>query len=59
MTTTTTIDESYLALARDLADALMRFARNRHTDDQKEIGALQHTLCQLRREELAPPPSGK
>ncbi len=45
-------DEQYASLARDLADTLMLWARNRHTDDQKQIGALQTELCKLRRQEI-------
>ena len=48
----TDVEQRYAALARDLADVLMLWARNRHTDDQKEIGRLQSELCRLRRIEL-------
>lgn len=47
------MDDRYAALARDLADALILFARDRRDDDKKQIAALQHRLCQLRREEWA------
>jgi hypothetical protein len=46
------IDDQYCQLARDLADTLMRWARHRDSNDQKQIGALQTALCQLRRREL-------
>jgi len=50
---TTPTDAQYAGLGRELADALIRFARDRRTEDQKDIGWLQHELCRLRREELA------
>jgi hypothetical protein len=53
---TTTTDADYTQLARNLAEALMRYARDRRTEDQKEIGVLQHQLCQMRRIELTPEP---
>ena len=48
--------EKYSGLARNLADTLMRWARERHADDQKQIAQLQTELCKLRRDELTPPP---
>jgi hypothetical protein len=49
-------DENYARLARELADMLMHWARDRHSDDKKEIARLQSELCQLRREELRSEP---
>jgi hypothetical protein len=47
------VDEAvYLQLARDLADTLRAFARERRDDLKKEIARLQTELCRLRREEL-------
>jgi hypothetical protein len=48
-------DADYARTARSLAETLMRFARDRRTEDQKEAGALQSQLCQMRRAELAEP----
>ncbi|MBO0715753.1 MAG: hypothetical protein J2P55_00250 [Rhizobiales bacterium] len=52
-------DASYAGIGRDLADTLMRWARDRRTDDQKQVGALQHQLCQMRRAELSEPDDKK
>jgi hypothetical protein len=42
------------AFARSLAAALMRYARERRFEDQKEIARLHHELCQAFREESEP-----
>lgn len=52
-------DADYVRVGRNLAEALMRYARERRSDDHKEVGALQHTLCQMRRAELAEPVDDK
>lgn len=46
----------YTSVARNLADTLIRFARDRRDEDRKEIGRLHYELCQLRRRDLEPPP---
>ena len=46
------MNETYAELARGLADALMRYARERDADTRKIIAEMQHDLCQLRRGEL-------
>jgi hypothetical protein len=46
-------DDKYASLARELADCLMKFARDRSSDDRKQIGAIQTELCKLRRSEIA------
>jgi hypothetical protein len=49
-----TADETvYIQLARDLADTLRSFARERRDDLKKEIARLQTELCTTRRLELA------
>jgi hypothetical protein len=53
--TPTEYQTKYASLARSLADTLMVWARDRRTEDQKQAGALQHDLCQIRRAELAEP----
>jgi hypothetical protein len=50
-------DAVYAQLARDLADALRAFARERRDELKKEIARLQTELCTLRREELREPPA--
>jgi hypothetical protein len=45
-------DDRYAAIARSLADALMRYARERRMEDKKDVAQAQFELCQLRREEL-------
>ena len=45
-----------LLTARNLADALIRWARERRDDDKREVAWLQHELCQARRKELAAVP---
>lgn len=45
------------AIARNLADALAHFARERRSEDQKEIARLHTELCNARRAELKPPES--
>ena len=47
-----TVDEQYASLARDLADILMVYARERRDDDKKHVAQLQTSLCKLRRAEL-------
>jgi hypothetical protein len=54
--TPTEYANKYAAIGRNLADTLMVWARDRRTEDQKQAGALQHDLCQIRRAELAEPP---
>jgi hypothetical protein len=49
-------DTAMAKIARDLADALMRFARDRHVDDKKDIATLQTVLCHQRKKELAAAP---
>lgn len=39
-------------IARDLAKALILFARDRHEDERKAISILQHMLCVEFRKEL-------
>jgi hypothetical protein len=46
--------DAMLAIARDLADALINFARDRRPDDQKEIARLHTELCKARWTELQP-----
>jgi hypothetical protein len=48
-------DIVYAQLARDLADTLRLFARERRDDLKKEIARLQTELCATRRLELAEP----
>jgi hypothetical protein len=48
-------DIVYAQLARDLADTLRMFARERRDDLKKEIARLQTELCATRRLELAEP----
>jgi len=50
-------DARMAGLARELADALSRYARERRSDDQKEVARLQTELCAARRIELDPPPA--
>jgi hypothetical protein len=45
--------DNYVLIGRDLADALMRYARDRRDDDKKIIASLHRDLCVLRRAELA------
>ena len=42
----------YAPTARNLANTLMAFARDRREDDKKLIAQLHTELCKLRREEL-------
>jgi hypothetical protein len=51
----TELQELYHQLGADLADVLMRWARDRRDDDKKLIGQLQRDLCMLRRAEIADP----
>jgi len=46
-------DSDYAVLARDLADALMAYARDRRDDDKKRVAQLQTELCMFRRAEIA------
>jgi hypothetical protein len=46
------VDDYFATTARTLADVLIRYARDRRPEDQKEIAQLQTELCKLRREEL-------
>jgi hypothetical protein len=48
-------DIVYAQLARDLADTLRMFARERRDDLKKEIARLQTELCATRRLELEQP----
>jgi hypothetical protein len=48
-------DDFMAGLARELADALRRYARERHPEDQQEVARLQTSLCTARRAKLAPP----
>jgi hypothetical protein len=52
----TSAENLLLETARQLADTLSRFARDRREDDRKEIARLHTQLCHLRRKEKAPPP---
>jgi hypothetical protein len=45
-------DDVMARLARDLADALRRYARERRSDDRQQIARLQTELCATRRQEL-------
>jgi hypothetical protein len=49
-------DTAYAQLARDLADTLMTFARERHDDQKKAIAVLHTELCEMRRIERLEPP---
>jgi hypothetical protein len=42
-------------IARDLADALRSYARERRSEDQQEVRRLLTSLCAARRAELAAP----
>lgn len=45
-------DDAVMAtLARHLAETLMRYARERRPDDQKEIARLHTELCRVYRDE--------
>ena len=46
------LEQQYIAFGRDLADTLMRYARERRDEDKKFIAALHHDLCVLRRAEI-------
>lgn len=46
------MNDKYASLARDLADVLMVYARERRDEDKKNIARLQSDLCRLRRQEL-------
>ena len=46
-------DATMAAVARELAEALILFARDRRPDDQKEIARLHHALCVAYRNEQA------
>lgn len=50
-------DAVMAGIARDLADVLARYARERRSEDQKEIARLHTELCNARRAELKPPES--
>ncbi|HXA10713.1 MAG TPA: hypothetical protein VNW93_00745 [Mycobacterium sp.] len=54
MTETSEDDKTMAAFARTLAEALMRYARERRFEDQKEIARLHHELCKAYREESEP-----
>jgi hypothetical protein len=56
-TVTIVNDDRYALVARDLADALIRYARSRRYEDQKDVAHAQFALCQLRREELQDEPA--
>jgi hypothetical protein len=45
-------DEAIALIARQLADALRVFARERRPEDQQQIRQLQTELCAMRRQEL-------
>jgi hypothetical protein len=45
--------ESLANVARDLADALQHYARERHAEDRTRVAELQTQLCATRRVELA------
>lgn len=45
------LDGTYAGMAREMADALMRFARERRDEDKKQIAWMQYELCALRRKE--------
>jgi hypothetical protein len=47
-------DDPMAQIARDLADALRRYAHDRRLEDQQEVRRLQTSLCAARRAELAP-----
>jgi hypothetical protein len=49
----TKTDEHLLVIARQLADALIKYPREGHREqDRRHIGLLQTELCVLRRKEL-------
>jgi len=51
-------NDSYFAgIARELAQALIRFARERRDDDKKAIAALHTSLCAAYREEMEAVPA--
>jgi hypothetical protein len=50
-------DDQWAQLARDLADALMRLARERGDTEKKLVAALHTEMCRERRAELERPPS--
>jgi hypothetical protein len=45
-------DDAMVRIARELADALRRYARERRTEDQQQVRQLQTELCAIRRQEL-------
>jgi hypothetical protein len=45
-------DSTMLAIARQLADALLVFSKSREQGDLKQIGLLNTELCAARRKEL-------
>ena len=45
-------DHRMAALARNLADALARYARERHPDDQREVARIHTEICAERRKEF-------
>lgn len=49
-------DAAWARIGRDLADALMKFARERGPDERKVVAALETELCAERRAELNAPP---
>ena len=46
-------EADYINVARALADALRAYARERRSEDQKDIARLQTELCTIRRDEIA------
>lgn len=52
MTENPKLDSQYATMARACADSLMRFARDRRQEDQKDIAQVHMAMCRLRRQEL-------
>jgi hypothetical protein len=52
-------NDAVARIARDLADALRRYASERRSEDQQQVALLQTELCAARRQELKKAPAVK